>query len=156
MTKAYVVYDSIYGNTEKIAKSLATGLESGGAEAEVAKVDEVKFDELNKADMLCIGTPVHGWNASKPIREFLERLASVEGLNCKRAFAFDTKMKSRLAGSAGGKIEKRLRDLGLTVVRPSESAIVMGREGPLEEGAEERFKQMGVELAKLMQSQQSF
>ena len=65
-------------------------------------------------------------------------------------------MKSRLAGSAGGKIEKKLRDLGLTFVRPSESATVMGREGPLEEGAEERFKQMGVELAKLMQSQQSF
>jgi hypothetical protein len=59
-------------------------------------------------------------------------------------------MKSRLAGSAGDKIERKLKDLGLTIPKHSESAIVMGRDGPLEENAEETFKQIGSELAKML------
>jgi hypothetical protein len=58
--------------------------------------------------LLCVGGPVHAWSASKPVQEFLEPLKSVDGLTGKKAFAFDTKMKSRLAGSAGDKIERKL------------------------------------------------
>lgn len=150
MVKALVVYDSVYGNTEKVARALAAGLESGGVDVDVVKVDAVKFDELSRIDLLCIGSPVHAWSASKPVKEFLERLKSVEGLSGKKAFAFDTKMKSRFAGSAGGKIERKLEGLGLTVAKHSESAIVKGREGPLEESAEETFKQIGAQLAKML------
>ena len=150
MVKALVVYDSVYGNTEKIAKALAAGLESGGVDVDVVKVDAVKLDELDKVDLLCVGSPVHAWSASKPMKEFLERLKSVESLSGKKAFAFDTKMKSRLAGSAGGKIERKLKDLGFTIAKPSESAIVKSREGPLEESAEGTFKQIGAELAKML------
>jgi hypothetical protein len=74
----------------------------------------------------------------------------VKGLAGKKAFVFDTKMKSRLAGSAAGKIENELKDLGLTIARRSESAIVLGREGPLEERSEGTSKQIGVELAKMV------
>jgi flavodoxin len=148
VAKALVVYDSMFGNTEKVAKALAAGLGSGEVDVGVVKVDSVKFDELGGVDLLCVGCPVHAWNMSKPMKEFLERLKTVEGLSGKKAFAFDTKAKSRLAGGAGGKIESKLKDLGFTIVRHSESAIVKGREGPLEEGAEERFKQIGAELAK--------
>ena len=149
MVKALVVYDGLFGNTEKVAKALAAGLESGGVDVNVVKVDAVKFDELGKVDLLCVGSPVHAWNASKPVKEFLERLKSVEDLSGKKAFAFDTKIKSKLAGSAGGKIERKLKDLGLIIAKHSESAVVKGREGPLEEGAEETFKQIGAELAKI-------
>ena len=150
MVKALVVYDGLFGNTEKVAKALAAGLESGGVDVNVVKVDAVKFDELGKVDLLCVGSPVHAWNASKPVKEFLGRLKSVEGLSGKKAFAFDTKIKSKLAGSAGGKIERKLKDLGLIIAKHSESAVVKGREGPLEEGAEETFKQIGAELAKML------
>ena len=78
-------------------------------------------------------------------------MKSVKGLNGKKAFAFDTKMsRSKLAGDAGGKIEGKLKNLGLTIVKPHASAVVKGREGPLEEGAEETFKQLGAELAKML------
>lgn len=87
---------------------------------------------------------------SGPTKEFLDRLKTVEGLSGKKAFAFDTKMKSRLAGSAGGKIERRLKDVGFTIARSNETAIVKGREGPLEESAEGTFRQIGVELAKVL------
>jgi len=36
-------------------------------------------------------------------------------------------------------------------VKPYSSAIVKGREEPLEEGVEERFKQIGAEIAKPIQ-----
>lgn len=151
MGKALVVYDSVYGNTEKTARALAKGLEDGGVDVDCMRVDATKFDELGAYDLLVVGGPVHTWSASKPIKMFLERLKSVEGLSGKKAFAFDTKMsRSRLAGGAGGKIEGKLKSLGLTIVKPHASAVVKGREGPLEEGAEETFKQLGAELAKMM------
>lgn len=149
--KALVVYDSVYGNTEKVARALAKGLEDGGVDVDCLRVDAVKFDELSGYDLLVVGSPVHAWSASKPIKAFLERLKSAEGLSGKKAFALDTKMsRSRLAGSAGGKIEGKLKSLGLTIVKPHASAVVKGREGSLEEGAEETFKQLGAELAKMM------
>jgi flavorubredoxin len=150
LVKVLVVYYSMFGNTEKVAKALAKGLEDGGVKVDVVRADAVKFDELGDVDLLCVASPTQAWNAAKPVKEFLERLKSVQGLSGKKAFAFDTKMKSRLAGSGGGKIESRLKDVGLTIVKPHASAIVMGREGPLEEGAEETFRQLGAELAKLL------
>jgi flavorubredoxin len=151
VVKALVVYYSMYGNTEKVAMALAVGLESGGVDVSVVKVDAVKFDELGGVDLLCVGSPVHAWSISKPVKEFLERLKSIEGLTGKRAFAFDTKMsRGRLAGSAGGKIEGKLKGLGLTIAKTSESAIVKGDKGPLAEMAEESFKQIGVQLAQML------
>ena len=152
MVKVLIVYYSMFGNTKKIAESLAEGLRSGGVDSSVVKAEVVRFDELCEFDLLCVGSPVHAWSVSKPVEEFLERLKSVKDLSGKKAFAFDTKMKSRFAGSAGGKIERKLKDLGLTIAKPSESAIVKDREGPLEEDAEETFKQIGTELAKMLQS----
>ncbi|MFW9976208.1 MAG: flavodoxin family protein [Candidatus Thorarchaeota archaeon] len=150
MTKSLIVYYSLFGNTEKVAKALAAGLQNGGCDAETVKVDAVNISDLSEIDLLCIGTPVHAFNISKPVKEFLELLKDQESLSGKKAFAFDTKMKSRLAGTAGGKIEKKLKQLGLEIIAPAKSAVVKGREGPLEEGAEETFKKIGTELARMM------
>ena len=150
MAKGLVVYYSRFGNTEKIAKAVAAGLQSGGMDADIAAVDEFNLDDIVGIDLLCVGTPVHAWNISKPAKEFLERLKGLDGLSGKMAFAFDTKYKSRMAGSAGGKVEKKLKSLGFTIAKSAESAIVLGQEGPLEEGAEEAFRQIGAELAGMM------
>jgi len=149
--KALVVYDSVYGNTEKVARALAKGLGDGGVDVDSIRADAVKFDELSKYDLLVVGSPVHIWSATKPIKAFLERLKTVEGLSGKKAFVFDTKLsRSGLAGSAGGKIERNLKSLGLTIAKPHATAVVKGNEGPLEEGAEEAFNQLGAEIAKMM------
>jgi flavodoxin len=149
--KALVVYDSVYGNTEKVAKALAKGLEDSGVDVDTLRADTVKFDELGRYDLLAVGGPVHAWSETKPIKAFLERLKTVEGLRGKKAFAFDTKLsRSSLAGSIGGNIEKKLKGLDLTIVKPHATAVVKGGEGPLEEGAEEAFTQLGAELAKMI------
>lgn len=148
MGKALIVYYSMYGNTEKVAIAINEGLKSSGVDSNVVKVDIVNFDELSKVDLLCVGSPIQAWNISKPIREFIDHLKSVNNLKGKKGFAFDTKVKNRLSGDAKGKIEEKLKDLGFIIVRQSESGIVKGREGPLDEGTEEKFKQIGIELSK--------
>jgi len=97
--------------------------------------------------LLAIGGPTQGFGLSKPMKDFLEKLKGVD-LKEKKAFAFDTRMKSRFAGSAGKGIEKRLKKLGMSLIKPHSSAIVKGREGPLEEGAEATFKQIAADMAK--------
>jgi menaquinone-dependent protoporphyrinogen IX oxidase len=59
VAKALVVYDSVYGNTGKLARALAAGSESEGVGVDVVKVDAVSFDELGDIDLLCVGGPVH-------------------------------------------------------------------------------------------------
>ena len=56
MARALVVYYSMFGNTEKIAKALAEGLQTGGVDADICKVDLVKVDELGQVDLLYVGT----------------------------------------------------------------------------------------------------
>ena len=146
MTKALVIYDTKFGNTEKVANALVQGLTAQGIEAESVNVDRVAIDRLSEYDALLIGGPTHRQKMSEPMAMFLDRLdkAHVSG---KVGFAFDTKVEHRFAGSAGKRIEKKLKKLGLKVVRPHASAIVVGREGPLKEGTEDMFRQIGQQIA---------
>jgi len=145
-----VVYDTKFGNTEKIAKVLAEGIKAQGVEVDCVKVGEVEINKLNEYDFLVIGGPTQAFGISKPMKDFLDKLESA-GISGKKAFAFDTKMKSRFTGSAGKGIEKRLKKLQMSIVRPHASAIVKGMEGPLEESMEETFKEIAGEIAKSKQ-----
>jgi flavorubredoxin len=144
MERALIINDTKFGNTEKIAKALARGIEMQGL-----KVDKIDIDALVEYDFLAIGGPTHGFGISKPIKEFLQKLEQIE-LKDKKAFAFDTKFGSRFAGSSGKGIEKKLKKLGMRIVKQHSSAIVKGGEGPLDAGMEERFTQIGAELTKLL------
>ncbi len=150
MSGAIIVYDTLFGNTEKIARALADGMEKQGVHANCLKVDEVDFSRLGEYDFLAIGGPTHAFGPSKPMKDFLQKLEKVN-LAGKRAFAFDTKVKFKFAGSAGKKVEKKLKKLGMEIVKSHVSAIVKGKEGPLEEEAEETFRQIGIDIAKSLQ-----
>ena len=151
MKNAVIVYDSVYGNTEKVARALAQGMEkSGSVKAALFRVNEADVGKLTEYDVILVGAPTHAWNASKPMRMFLDEIGE-SALKGKKSFAFDTKMKSRLAGSGAKHIEERLLKLGAEIVRERVSAIVKGREGPLEDGAESKFIGIGLEIAKVIQ-----
>ena len=62
MAKALVVYYSMYGNTEKVAKALAAGLQSGGCEADSTSVEAVNVVPPGQSGFVHPdGTPgVHG------------------------------------------------------------------------------------------------
>ncbi|MEM3759487.1 MAG: flavodoxin domain-containing protein [Candidatus Bathyarchaeia archaeon] len=149
MKRAIIIYDTKFGNTEKIAKALAIGMEKEGVKVDCVKADEVDVDKLGECDFLAFGAPTHAFGISKPMKAFLEKLKSVN-LKGKKAFAFDTKYKSRLAGSAAKGIEKRLKEFGMSIIKPYTSAIVKSSEGPLAEGMEESFEKIGSEIAELI------
>lgn len=145
--KAIVIFDSKFGNTEKVARALALGLGDGGVEAECLRFDQVPLDRVKTSDIVAIGGPTQNRKVSAPLERWLEGLSSSD-LAGKRGFAFDTRYRSRFAGSAAQGIQDRMEALQMRVVLPSASAIVLGNHGPLEPGSEEAFRRTGTDLAK--------
>jgi len=120
-------------------------MDEQGIDVDCIKVEEVQINRLKEYDLLAIGGPTHGFGMSKPMKIFIEKLERVD-LQDMNAFAFDTKNSGRIWGSAAKGIEKRLKRLGMNIVKPAASAIVKGLKGPLQDGMEEKFKQIGAEL----------
>lgn len=158
--KAIILFDTLFGNTERIASCLARGLQEAEVQAESVNIKAARIDRLAEYDLLALGAPTQYFTASKPLKEFLERLKGLD-LKGRRGFAFDTKLESRLSGSAAKFIEKELQELGLDIVRPRSSAIVTGQkkgdkvgQAVLKDGMEELFEQIGKEIGALLQSTQ--
>jgi flavodoxin len=145
-----VIFDTRYGNTEKIAKSFETGLKEAGVQTVCVNARDVAIDSLKQYDLICVGAPTEWLTASKPMKEYLGKLKSTD-LSGKHGFAFDTKFDAPLSGSAAKFIEKELKNLGLQIIAPRQSAIVLGlkkEEGGarLKEGEEKRFEQIGLQV----------
>jgi flavodoxin len=135
--KVVVVYDSVYGNTEEIAKSIA---ESIGEEVKVVKAESTGETDLESIDLLIIGAPTYGGRPTPNMKEFLNRIKAVSLKNVKIA-AFDTRFPAawvKMFGFAAGKIEKRLKSQGGESVIKPEGFFVSGTKGPLVEGEYER------------------
>jgi flavodoxin len=150
--RACVIFDTRYGNTEKIARSFEMGLQEAGLQTFCANAKDVAIDSLNQYDLICVGAPTEAFSASKPMKEFFGKLKGVD-LSGKYGFAFDTKLDWRLSGSAAKFIEKELNSLGLQVIAPRESAIVFSLKergaitgAKLKEGEEKRFEQIGLQV----------
>ena len=135
--KVLIVYDSVYGNTEKIAKAI------GGAitgDVKVLRLSEVNPAELAAVDLLVVGSPTQGGRTTPAIKEFLSKIPANALKNVSVA-SFDTRLSTRLVGLFGyaaGKIAESLKTKGGTLILPPEPFFVKGREGPLKEGELER------------------
>jgi len=148
--RAIVIFASRYGNTEKIAKSFERGLGEARIETVCVNASDVLVDSLTQYDLICLGAPTEWMTASKPTKEFLRRLQG-RNLSGKFGFAFDTKLERPLSGSAAKLIKKELKNLGLQIIAPCESAtvfLVNGQVGGayLKEGEEKRFEQIGAQV----------
>ena len=87
--KACVVFDTRYGNTEKIAKSFETGLEEAGIQTVCVHAKDASINMLNQLDLICVGAPTEAFSASKLMKGFLGKLKDID-LSRKYGFAFDT------------------------------------------------------------------
>jgi len=141
--KILVIYDTLFGNTEKIAKALARGYQRH-FKTICLNVKDVDIGQLSAYGLIAVGAPTHAFSASKPMKEFL---ANLEGKNLtgRYGFAFDTRRDIVISGSAAKYIENKLRGMRLEIVKPRQSAIVTGdtRHSELVEGEEERFETLG-------------
>lgn len=89
---ALIVYDTKFGNTQKIAEALQVGLRKRGIETTCVDVGHVALESLKIFDLMVVGAPTQTFSASKSMKEFLGQLST--DLSGKFAFAFDTKYKN--------------------------------------------------------------
>ena len=134
--KALVVYDSQYGNTEKIARAIGDAI----PEARVLHASEAGQQDLEEVDLLIVGSPTHGGRPMGAIQTFLMKApaTAIKGIN---VATFDTRFASRFAkvfGYAAGRIANPLKRKGGNLFVEPEGFFVEGTKGPLKEGELER------------------
>ena len=161
--RALVVHESMFGNTETVARAVADGLVEAGAEVRVESVREAAAD-LGGVDLLVVGGPTHAFGMSRAstradavtkgataeaaagpgIREWIDDLdPATTAVAC-----FDTRVRRpRVPGSAARAARKRLRAKGLDAVGPATTFWVDGMDGPLVDGEAGRARRWGTELA---------
>jgi flavodoxin len=150
---ALVVYDSQYGNTERIAHAIASALRASGP-TRIVRADPAQPIGLEGVDLLVVGCPTQGWRPTRPIQSFLAVIPT--GRLHELAIAcFDTRFhKARwLTGSAAAVMDKKLQQAGARLAVPPESFFVTASEGPLEPGELERAAAWAGRLARTLAQQ---
>jgi flavodoxin len=142
--KAYVVYDSAYGNTKAVADAVMQQLKPLHAAA-VAVAD---FDPatLSAGDLLVLGSPINGWRPTPKITELLSQLGNAQ-LRGIHAAAFDTRVRFFIHGDAAGKMTKLLKEAGASIISDPAPFYVRGTEGPLRSGELEKAASWAKTLA---------
>jgi flavodoxin len=140
-----VLYDTVHGNTAKIAQSIAEGLADAG-EVVIRTMGDAGRDDLQFADLVVAGSPTHAWNMSRRAKRFFQRLEQLS-YDGRAAAAFDTRFRGPLVGSAAGKISRALEKMGFQIIHKPESFFVRGMEGPLRDRERDRARDFGAQLA---------
>jgi len=146
MKKALILYDSIFGNTKKVAMSLSRGLEAGGVYVDSSSIEDFDTIELTNYDIIGIGGPTHFRGASKAMKSFLSKIKHIK-LENKYGFAFETKADFRLAGSAAKRIIRYLRKMKIVIIHSNITGFVIDKEGPLKESSLNKMENVGLNIA---------
>ena len=144
---ALVIYDSVYGNTEKIARAIGDAITG---EVEVLRAGNVTPSEVNMIDLLIIGSPTQGGRPTPAVQDFLKGISesAIKGIN---VAAFDTRFSAKwvmVFGYAAGKIARTLKRKGGILAESPEGFFVEGTKGPLREGELERASDWVKEIVK--------
>jgi flavodoxin len=145
---ALVLYDSRYGNTERIAEAVALAVQEA-MPTRLASIDEIEDCEsaLRGVDLLVIGGPTHRHGISDPLKAVLSCLGdhALEGI---RVATFDTRAHGArvLTGSAAVRLGRTLRHHGAWLVVPPASFIVDTATGPLHRGELEHARNWAHEV----------
>lgn len=168
---ALVVYESFFGNTESVARAIASGLRLEDMAAEAVDVGELHDEDLDAYDLLVVGGPTHAFALSRPqtrrdaaarggdtsyatrgLREWLSAMPARSGTHL--AAAFDTRVSKvrHLPSSASRSAGHILRQRGFRLVDRPTGFLVQDVEGPLELRQMERAISWGRSLAREAQA----
>ncbi len=146
--KILVVFDSVWGNTEKIARAIGAALEPRG-EVKVVKAAEARPEDFGEKDMIVVGSATQKFTMLPPLKKLLAALPA-GSLKGAKVAAFDTRLsveeaKSRVLkfmakrfGFAAEKIGKTLVGKGGEQEASPEGFFVGGTEGPIKDGELDR------------------
>ncbi|AKM83143.1 hypothetical protein A2422_03820 [Candidatus Woesebacteria bacterium RIFOXYC1_FULL_31_51] len=142
--KVLIIYDSQFGNTEKIAQAIAKNIPS----AKLLQISKTNLEDLNNVTLLIVGSPTQGGRATVPLQQFLDQIPAGKLTKVKVA-VFDTrfgeknvnfvlKIIIKTFNYAAPKIAEILEDKGGNLIVPPEGFIVTNKEGPLANNELER------------------
>jgi hypothetical protein len=163
--KALVVYESMWGNTEQVARAVAAGL-GETVNVDVVEVSQAPAEPGEDVALVVAGGPTHAFSMTRAstradalkqgatqgsqdtgLREWLDALPS--GHHEQRLATFDTRVDKvrHLPGSAAKKAAKTGRRHGYKAAAHAESFYVHDTAGPLLDGELARATGWGRELA---------
>lgn len=156
-----VIYDSLYGNTEIIAETIARSLKTKALD-----VREVRKNSLRGAHLLIFGSPTQGGRPTQAMADFLKSIPS-EIIANKKLVTFDTRlgkeksgwalrMLMNIIGFAAEKMDKDLKNKGANLIAKPEGFIVTDGKGPLAKGEIERAEKWGIKLAGLSERSKTY
>ena len=143
--KALIIYDSMWGSTEKIANSLREGIEEEGISVTIRNLTNVHISDvitdLNSSKMILIGSPTLNNTMLPTIGGFLTYLKGLRPKN-RIGFVFGS---YGWGGQAVGEIEKILKDLSWDIPLESINLNYIPEEKELE-----NVKKIGNKLGKYL------
>jgi flavodoxin len=164
--KALVVYESMFGNTEQVARAIAKGLSQHG-DVQLVEVTEAPPEVTEPVDLIVLGGPTHAFSMTREstrrdaftqgatqgstvvgVREWLEK--QQRGRHLQLVATFDTKVDKvrHLPGSAARGAANAAHKLGYKTADKPMSFYVQGVSGPLLDGELGRAQAWGERLAR--------
>ncbi|MFO7891912.1 MAG: flavodoxin family protein [bacterium] len=155
--KSLIVYDSYFGNTEKVAQEIGNSL---GSQKEVAvcREKEVTAEHWKDLNLLVVGSPTRAFSPSPAIKKFLKSIPK-NNLKGIRVAAFDTRISEeevdskllsflvKLFGYAAKPIlQKMVKKGGEPAPVSPEGFMVQDTEGPLREDELQRAAEWGKQI----------
>ncbi|XMB72328.1 flavodoxin domain-containing protein [Mycoplasmatota bacterium WC30] len=141
-----IVYDTNYGNTQKVAESFKNCLKD--FKVDLIKIDVLTQSQIDKVDLVILGSPTIAFNMTKKLKKALKKT----DFNDKLFFVFDTRanvddVKSKLLlklvrrfGYAAEKMENRLIKKGGVKLIDYKYYYVKETEGPLYQEVDKQIK----------------
>lgn len=151
--KTLIIFDSFFGNTEKIGRAIAKAF-SSNEHTVIKRCKEAAPKELAQFELIIAGSPTRGFRPTEEITNLLKGIGTNGLTNCQVA-VFDTRVvlemfKSKLlrktidtGGYAANKLARVFKKKGASLIIEPEGFFVMDTEGPLKEGELERAEKWG-------------
>jgi flavodoxin len=155
--KSLVLYDSYFGNTEKVAQKIHSSL---GENATIKKAENFEQKDLEGINLLIVGSPTRGFNYSERMKPILGKIPE-NSLEEIKIASFDTRIdeqtvKPRILkflmsafGYAAEKIQKTLEKKGGEKIIEPMGFVVKDSEGPLKEN---ELEKAGIWARKIMEA----
>ena len=174
--KTVIVYESMFGNTQHLARKVANGLDQPDNHTLLADVREIEPEDLAGSDLVVVGAPTHAFSLSRRstredavrqgadpshaafgVREWLSTLDGAFPVPADRPLVaiFDTRVEKvrSLPGSAAKRAAKVLRAHGFDLLDRPTSFYVADVQGPVTFGEFDRARDWGAHLQQLLQCQ---
>ena len=146
MKKALLLYESIYGNTKKVAMAISRGLEAGNVIVDTVSIENINIDKVDNYDLIGIGVSLHSNEVTKRTKVILNK---IENLNLEGmyGFTFKTYKDYKLTRSTRYSIHKQLKRMKVIIIHPPIAEMVINKDGSLNSKILFKMERIGLKIS---------